>query len=93
MGSAQHHFTNDNFHQRAAHRQSARTALADRRLPPRSRVALTSLGKGAFGNDETWIEAGMTRALQLARAFDLDVRLVSYGPPSPMFIRIAQAYS
>ena len=56
-------------------------------------VLLTSLGGGAFGNDESWIEAALTRALQLARAFELDVRLVSYGPPSPMFTRMAQAYS
>ena len=43
---AQHHFTNDNFDQRAAPPQSARTALVDRRLPPRSRSqpSLPALG-------------------------------------------------
>lgn len=46
-------------------------------------LLLTSLGGGAFGNDESWIAAALTRALQLAYAFDLDVRLVSYGPPHP----------
>jgi len=56
-------------------------------------VLLTSLGGGAFGNDESWIEAALTRAFQLACAFELDVRLVSYGPPTPMFTRMAQAYS
>jgi len=55
-------------------------------------VLLTSLGGGAFGNDESWIEAGLVRALKLASGFDLDVRLVSYGAPSPAFLRIEQMF-
>ncbi len=43
---------------------------------------LTRLGGGAFGNDEAWIQAAMRSALQAVRACDLNVRLVSYGPPS-----------
>jgi hypothetical protein len=56
-------------------------------------VLLTSLGGGAFGNDESWIEDGLRRALQLARGYDLDVRLVSYGEPSATFRRIAEELS
>jgi hypothetical protein len=55
-------------------------------------VLLTSLGGGAFGNDESWIESGLRRALELASGFDLDVKLVSYGPPPPMFCRIAEEF-
>jgi hypothetical protein len=51
-------------------------------------VLLTSLGGGALGNDDSWIESGLLRALKLASGFDLDVRLVSYGAPSPAFLRI-----
>lgn len=55
-------------------------------------VLLTSLGGGAFGNDESWIEAGLVRALKLASGLDLDVRLVSYGAPSPAFLRIERMF-
>jgi hypothetical protein len=55
-------------------------------------VLLTSLGGGAFGNDESWIEASLMRALKLAAGFELDVRLVSYGRPSSAFVRIAEAF-
>jgi hypothetical protein len=34
-------------------------------------VLLTSLGGGAFGNDESWIIAAMRRALQMMRETEL----------------------
>ncbi|WP_342132915.1 hypothetical protein [Hydrogenophaga sp. OTU3427] len=46
-------------------------------------VLLTSLGGGAFGNAPQWIQDAMAQALDLMSDHDLDVRLVSYGPPSP----------
>src|SRR5262249_26032352 len=55
-------------------------------------VLLTSLGGGAFGNDESWIEAGLHRALKLAAGLDLDVKLVSYGKPWAAFCRLAEAF-
>jgi hypothetical protein len=45
-------------------------------------VFLTLLGGGAFGNHDSWILAAIRRALALVTSFNLDVRLVSYGPPS-----------
>lgn len=42
---------------------------------------LTRLGGGAFGNEETWIEAALQRALKLYDGLALDVRLVRYGRP------------
>jgi hypothetical protein len=56
-------------------------------------LLLTSLGGGAFGNDEEWISSAMSRALGLAANFDLDVRLVSYGAPSPAFIQLAAEFA
>jgi hypothetical protein len=44
-------------------------------------VFLTSLGGGAFGNPEEWIEAARTRACEALGGYDLDVRLVSFGQP------------
>lgn len=45
-------------------------------------VLLTLLGGGAFGNAPQWIHSAIMRALQTAQGHGLDVRLVSYGPPS-----------
>lgn len=45
-------------------------------------VLLTHLGGGVFGNDEDWIHGAMHRALDLARGWDLDVRIVCYAAPS-----------
>ncbi len=45
-------------------------------------VLLTHLGGGAFGNDDDWIHHAMRRALDLARGWALDARIVCYGVPS-----------
>jgi len=45
-------------------------------------VLLTLLGGGAFGNDPSWIHSAIRRAVLRVSAFDLDVRIVSYGAPS-----------
>ena len=55
-------------------------------------VLLTRLGGGVFGNDDAWIHSAMMRALEKARAFDLDVKLVSYGTPSAELLRMARAF-
>ena len=55
-------------------------------------VFLTLLGGGAFGNRSSWIHAAITRALQLVKTFDLDVRLVSYGVPSSELLAIAESF-
>lgn len=43
-------------------------------------VFLTSLGGGAFGNDEAWIDVAIERALEQVGNAGLDVAIVSYGP-------------
>lgn len=45
-------------------------------------VLLTLLGGGAFGNPLSWIHTAIKRAVQRVGEFDLDIRIVSYGPPS-----------
>ncbi len=42
-------------------------------------VYLTLLGGGAFGNRSEWILEALERALEMFGAYDLDVRIVSYG--------------
>ena len=55
-------------------------------------VLLTSLGGGAFGNDERWIYSAIRRALQLSGGIDLDVRIVSYRRPVPELIQLASDF-
>ena len=57
-----------------------------------NRVLLTRLGGGAFGNEDTWIDSAMLRALRLARGHDLDVAIVSYGPPSSGLRNLVRSY-
>jgi len=58
-----------------------------------NRVLLTRLGGGAFGNDDEWIHAAMIRALRVVEDLDLDVQLVSYGPPSRALIEVAEDFA
>jgi len=41
-------------------------------------VLLTQIGGGAFGNDSTWIQTAIKRALTIADDFNLDIRMVNY---------------
>ena len=66
----------------AAYEATMWAAVLNARRGATNMVLLTSLGGGAFGNDESWIEAAIRRALKMTSGFDLDVRLVSHGAPS-----------
>jgi hypothetical protein len=55
-------------------------------------VLLTSLGGGAFGNNEAWINSAISRALKIVSGFELDVKLVSYDAPTRAFVQIAKDY-
>lgn len=46
-------------------------------------VLLTLLGGGAFGNAPEWIHTAIQRAISKTQGHGLDVRVVSYGHPSP----------
>jgi len=66
----------------AAYEATMLEAVLNARRGVSNIVLLTMLGGGAFGNAPEWIHAAIKRAMKLAQDFDLDVRLVSYGPPS-----------
>lgn len=55
-------------------------------------VLLTRLGGGAFGNEDTWIDAAMQRALTEARGFGLDVVLVSYDSTPNSMLELEQMF-
>ena len=54
---------------------------------------LTHLGGGAFGNDRTWIDAAMRRALHRVRGLDLDVRIVSYREADASVLRLVAEFA
>ena len=54
-------------------------------------VLLTLLGGGAFGNATEWIFSALRRALRIVAPYALDVRLVSYGPPSRQLRQFAES--
>lgn len=56
-------------------------------------VLLTRIGGGAFGNDESWIQAAMGRAFALAEGWGLDARMVSHGPASKHLLELAEGGS
>jgi hypothetical protein len=55
-------------------------------------VFLTRLGGGAFGNDDDWIHYAIRNALQMVRGTGLDVRLVSYGPPTATVAQLVKEF-
>lgn len=55
-------------------------------------VFLTRLGGGAFGNGDDWIHFAIRSALRLVSGIALDVRLVSYGPPSAEVLQIVKDF-
>lgn len=55
-------------------------------------ILLTRLGGGAFGNSDGWIHTAMRRALKMVEGFDLDVKLVSYGPPSHAIAQVVEDF-
>jgi hypothetical protein len=77
----------------AAYEATVWAAVESGRAGGSNVVLLTRLGGGAFGNDDAWIDDAMRRALSLAAEFDLDVRLVSYGAPSPELMNLAAAHA
>jgi hypothetical protein len=55
-------------------------------------VLLTELGGSSFGNEGRWIHGAMRRALEMMSGFELDVRLVSFGPPSRAIRQLAAEF-
>ena len=54
-------------------------------------VLLTLFGGGAFGNATAWIYEAIRRAVRRVADHELDVRIVSYGPPSAELRALAKA--
>lgn len=66
----------------AAYEATMLEAVINARRRASNIALLTMLGGGAFGNAPGWIYTAIKRAVKKVQDYDLDVRLVSYGPPS-----------
>ena len=77
----------------AAYEATMLTAILNAQRGVSNVVLLTQLGGGVFGNESAWIEAAIRRALEMSRSLALDVRLVSYGPPSRALQRLAGEFA
>jgi hypothetical protein len=77
---------------RAAYEATLWAAVCNAQRGQSNQVLLTRLGGGAFGNDDSWIHGAMRAALRQIQDFALDVRLVSYGPPSAELLAIVDEF-
>ena len=73
----------------AAYEATLLEAVANARRGASYTVLLTRLGGGVFGNEDRWIDVALVRALNLMQAYDLDVRMVSYGAVPAAMARLA----
>lgn len=76
----------------AAYEATLLAAVETRMHGGASTVLLTRLGGGAFGNAPDWIDDGIVRALSLSEHAGLNVHLVSYGTPHPVFERLQRSW-
>lgn len=76
----------------AAYEATMWAALLNAQRGASNVVLLTSLGGGAFGNDDAWIGAAVRRALNKMAGNGLDVKIVSFGAPDPAFAQMIKDY-
>jgi hypothetical protein len=76
----------------AAYEATICMAALNRKRGASDVVLLTLLGGGAFGNEEELILRALRRALATSRERSLDVKLVTYGPPSSGLRDLAQSF-
>jgi hypothetical protein len=76
----------------AAYEATLLAALENAQRGGASRVYLTLLGGGAFGNSREWILHAIRRGLALFRARPIDVRIVSYGSVPPDLVALAAEF-
>lgn len=76
----------------AAYEATFAAAVLNRAQHGSSKLYLTLLGGGAFGNRESWILAAIRRAAKLFQGYDLDVGIVSYRSSQPGVYRLVQEF-
>jgi len=77
----------------AAYEATIWAAVLNAKQTESNLIYLTLLGGGAFGNPISWVSDAILRTLELARDYDLDVRIVSYGPPPKEVSRLVKVFN
>lgn len=77
----------------AAYEATLRVGVLNRHGGGSNKVLLTRIGGGVFGNSDTWINAAILRSLQMMAGYDLEVLMVSHGPPSAAMRSIERQYA
>ncbi|WP_244816661.1 hypothetical protein [Caballeronia sp. Lep1P3] len=67
----------------ASYEAALLAAVINHRRTGNSKVFLTTVGGGAFGNEREWIIRAVRRALRCVQDHPLDVAMVCYGKVSP----------
>jgi hypothetical protein len=67
----------------AAYEATICTAIINASKTGSTKLFLTLLGGGAFGNRDSWIADAIRRAIEKYRKFSLNVAIVSYGSSKP----------
>ena len=76
----------------AAYEATLWSAVINAQRGASTTVLLTSLGGGAFGNDEAWILDAQRRAITAVAGQGLDIVLVSYHQPTDGLARLARDF-
>ena len=77
----------------ASYESTICAAIINSRITGNTKVFLTFVGGGAFGNPKAWIVEAIERALELYKNFDIEVALVSYGRSNENCRRIIASFS
>lgn len=77
----------------AAYEATLLAGILNARRGVSTKVFLTQLGGGAFGNKDEWIFTAMRRAIRAASGYGLDIKVASYGQPSRMLFDLAEEFS
>ena len=77
----------------ASYEATLHAAVVNARRGAGSRVYLTLLGGGAFGNPRTWILPALRRALEMVSAADLEVILVSHGDIATELLALERSHA
>ena len=76
----------------AAYEATLWSAVINAQRGASTTVLLTSLGGGAFGNDEAWILAAQRRAIAAVAGHGIDIVLVSYHRPTDGLTQLARDF-
>jgi hypothetical protein len=74
----------------AAYEATLLTGILNKAKTGSSKIYLTTLGGGAFGNEEEWIHSAIEKTIAKIPKVGLDINIVSYLSPKPIIQKMIQ---